>query len=52
MQSVCVQIGGTDFKVFTVVHFIPEFTVHTSVNMLTEVGTGLMFFFFLISLKN
>lgn len=46
MQSFCVQTGGTNFKVFTVVHFILAFTVHISVNMFTEVGTGIMFFFF------
>jgi len=53
MQCFCVQTGGTNFKVFTVVHFILEFTVHISVNMFTEVGTGIMFLFsLLISLKN
>ena len=38
---------------FTVVHFILEYTVRISVNMFIEVGTGIMFLFFpIISLKN
>jgi hypothetical protein len=45
MQSFYVQTGGTNFKVFTVVRFIVEFSVHISVNMFTEVGTGIMFLF-------
>jgi len=53
MRSFCVQTGGTNFKVFTIVRFILEFTVHISVNMFTEVGTGNNVpFFFLVSLKN
>ena len=46
MQCFCVQTGGTNFKVFAVVHFILEFTVRISVNMFTEVGTGIMCLFF------
>jgi len=45
VQCFCVQTGGTNFKVFTVVHFILEFTVRISVNMFTEVGTEIMFLF-------
>jgi len=45
MQSFYVQTGGTNFKVFTFVRFIVEFSVHISVNMFTEVGTGIMFLF-------
>jgi hypothetical protein len=52
MQSFCVQIGGTSFKGFTVVHFILECTIHISFNVFTDLGTGCMFFIPLISLKN